>query len=203
MAFLDPTMPIATCRESDCVGCSVADSMTCHFRPMQLVQFLLISLPSFLLGGAALLASGWLPLVVWIAVCLGFFGALEIRVLCSHCPHYAEEGSTLKCWANHGSPKFFKYRPGPLSKAETFWLIAGLVAMWGIPVPFFVIGGMWFLLGVYALVTAGFFVTVKMFLCPQCMNFACPANSVPEKARAAFFARNPVVAAAWKETLSA
>jgi hypothetical protein len=169
---------------------------------MQLVQFLLISLPSFLVGGAALLAAGWLPLVIWIAVCFGFFSVLEIRVLCSHCPHYAEEGSTLKCWANHGSPKLWKYRPGPLSKAETFWLIAGLVAVWGIPLPFFVIAGMWFLLGLYVLVTAGFFVTVKMFLCPQCMNFACPANGVPEQVRAAFFARNPVVAEAWKETSS-
>jgi hypothetical protein len=37
-----------------------------------------------------------------------------------------------------------------------------------------------------------------MFLCPKCMNFACPLNSVPDPVRAEFFERNPVVADAWK-----
>ena len=31
----------------------------------------------------------------------------------------AETGTkTLKCWANYGSPKLWKYRPGPMSLAE-------------------------------------------------------------------------------------
>ena len=118
MAFLDPTIPIATCGASDCTDCPVADAVHCHFRPAELGHFLLICMPSFLVGGAAVLSMGLTPLLIWIAVFIGFFGFLEIRVMCSHCPHYAEEGATLKCWANHGSPKLWKYRPGPMSTAE-------------------------------------------------------------------------------------
>jgi len=128
----------------------------------------------------------------------GFFGFVEIRVMCSHCPHYAEEGSSLKCWANHGSPKLWKYRPGPMSTAENIVFFGGIVAVWGYPLPFFFVGGLWFLLGLYILLSAGFFVTLKMFLCSQCMNFACPLNGVPEPVRNRFFDRNPLVADAWK-----
>ncbi|GAJ20475.1 unnamed protein product, partial [marine sediment metagenome] len=28
------------------------------------------------------------------------------------------EINTLKCWANYGSPKLWKYRPGPMSLNE-------------------------------------------------------------------------------------
>ena len=42
--------------------------------------------------------------------------------------------------------------------------------------------------------------TLKMFLCTQCMNFACPLNGVPDPVRVKFFERNPVVAEAWNQT---
>jgi hypothetical protein len=197
MAFLDPTVPITTCEASDCAECPVADSVHCHFRPAELAHFLLICMPSFLVGGAAILAVGLTPLLIWVAVIVGYFGFVEIRVMCSHCPHYAEQGSTLKCWANHGSPKLWKYRPGPMSPAERIVFIGGFVVVWGYPLPFFVISGMWFALGLYVLLTAGFFMTLKMFLCSQCMNFACPLNGVPDAVRAAFIRRNPVVGQAW------
>ncbi|MCP4896617.1 MAG: hypothetical protein GY906_06530 [bacterium] len=200
MAFLDPNLPIATCQSTDCSGCSVADSVHCHFRPSELAHFLLICMPTFLVGGAAIFEAGWIPLVIWITICVGFFGAIEIRVMCSHCPHYAEEGATLKCWANHGSPKIWKYRPGPMSTAENIVFFAGLVVVWGYPLPFFVLGRGWFLLGLYVLLAAGFFATLKTFLCSQCMNFACPLNGVPDPVRAAFFDHNPVVAEAWRHS---
>jgi hypothetical protein len=198
MAFLDPTVPIATCDASDCTDCPVADSIHCHFRPAELAHFLLICMPAFLVGGAAVLAVGLTPLLIFAAIFLGFFGLVEIRVMCSHCPHYAEEGTTLKCWANHGSPKLWKYRPGPMSTAENVVFFSGIAVVWGYPLPFFVIGGLWFLLGLYVLLTASFFVTLKMFLCSRCMNFACPFNGVPDTARARFFLRNPAVGRAWK-----
>ncbi len=199
MAFQDPSLPIATCRASDCAECPVADSVHCHFRPMELAHFLLICMPTFLVGGAGILAVGLTPLLIWIGIIVGFFGFVEIRVLCSHCPHYAEEGATLGCWANHGSPKLWKYRPGPLSKVEKAVLLGGFALVWGYPLPFFITGGLWFLLALYLMLDAGFFMTLKTFLCSQCMNFACPLNTVPDSVRASFFARNPSVARAWKE----
>jgi hypothetical protein len=175
----------------------VADSIHCHFRPADLGHFLLVSMPTFLVGGAAVWAVGLTPLLIWIAVIVAFFGFVEIRVLCSHCPHYAENGRTLGCWANHGSPKLWRYRPGPMSTAEKAVLLGGFVLVWGYPVPFFIVARLWLLLGLYVLLDAGFFATLKMFLCSRCMNFACPLNEVPDSVRAAFFERNPSVARAW------
>ena len=117
--------------------------------------------------------------------------------MCSHCPHYAEEGTTLGCWANHGSPKLWKYRPGPMSTAETVLFFGGLFVVWGYPIVFFVLSGMWFYFALYILLNAGFFATLKMFLCSKCMNFACPLNDVPESVRVLFWERNPTVAKAW------
>ncbi len=59
------------------------------------------------------------------------------------------------------------------------------------------------LLGLYLLLTAGFFMTLKMFLCTQCMNFACPLNGVPDPVRVKFFECNPVVADAWNHNSKA
>ena len=200
MAFLDPSKPITTCTASDCKDCPVSSKIHCHFRPNDLIHFLLICFPGFIVGGAGILNSGALPLVVWIAIIIGFFGFLEIRVMCSHCPHYAEDGSTLRCWANHGSPKLWKYRPGPMSLNEKLLFFAGFAAVWGYPLPFLWIGGQWFLLALYVLTNAGFFTTLKLFLCSQCMNFACPLNSVSAAARDLFFQRNPSVAEHWDKT---
>ncbi len=121
MAFQDPSLPIATCRASDCAECPVADSVHCHFRPMELAHFLLICMPTFLVGGAGILAVGLTPLLIWIGIIVGFFGFVEIRVLCSHCPHYAEEGATLGCWA---SP----YRTRPDGSSFSLGLSRCLVA---------------------------------------------------------------------------
>ncbi len=198
MAFKDPATPIATCKASDCVACPAAHSIHCHFRPLELVHFWLISLPPFLVGGTAVLASGWIPLAVYVVFIVGYFNFVEIRVMCSHCPHYAEEGATLRCWANHGSPKLWKYRPGPMSTTEKVVFLGGFVVAWGYPLAFFVVNGLWWLLGLYILLTSGFFMTLKMFLCSQCMNFACQLNGIPDSARALFFAQNPTVAKAWK-----
>lgn len=197
MTFLDPSKPIATCVASDCNNCPVSNEVHCHFRPKELVHFILICFPGFIVGGAGVLAFGALPLAVWVTVIVGFFGFLEIRVMCSHCPHYAEDGKTLGCWANHGSPKLWKYRPGPMSVIEKLIFFSGLAVVWGYPLPFLVIGERWFLLALYFLTNASFFSTLKLFLCSQCINFACPLNSVSEAARNLFFQRNPSVAEHW------
>jgi len=197
MKFANPAIPITTCEASGCEDCSLTDSIQCHFGTSDLIHFYLISFPPFLVGGAAILASGLAPLLIWIAIIFGFFNFVEIRVMCSHCPHYAEEGKSLKCWANYGSPKLWKYRPGPMSLMEKTAFLGGFVVVWGYPLVFFVTGGLWYLLGLYVLLTTGFFVTLKRFLCSRCMNFACPLNGVPDQVRRAFWECNPVVGKAW------
>ncbi len=198
--FLDPDRPIATCGSDSCDGCACGRELHCHFGLKDWLHFFLISLPPFLLGGAGIYhVSGWL-LVAWIVILAAFFGFVEIRVMCSHCPHYAEPEKSLKCWANYGSPKLWRYRPGPMTKMEKGVFFTGFAVVWGYPVPFLMVGGQWFLLLVYVMTTIGFFTTLKMFMRSQCFNFACPLNSVTEEARRRFFDRNPSVAKAWSDS---
>jgi hypothetical protein len=165
---------------------------------LDLAHFLIICLPGFLLAGAAILGqSGWW-FVLWLAIVVTYFGLVEIRVMCSHCPHYAEQGSTLSCWANHGSPKLWKYRPGPMSSMEKLVFFGGFLAVWGYPLVFFIWAGTWLLLLVYLISVTGFFMTLLLFLCTRCMNFACPLNKVDQDTRREFFQRNPQVGAAWE-----
>ena len=197
MLFLDPNKPIQTCISENCDGCAVHKTLHCHFRPIDLLHFLSISLPTLLLGGAGIYyESGWM-LVLWLLMIVGFFGFLEIRVMCSHCPHYTESGNSLKCWANYGVPKLWAYRPGPMSFMEKFIFFAGIAIIWCYPLFFLIKGMQWFLLVVFILSTLGFFMTLKIFLCSQCMNFACPLNEVEDSVRQEFFKRNPEVAKAW------
>ena len=198
MVSLDHEKPIATCVSETCEDCAVRETVHCHFRPRDLIHFWCIVLPGFLVGGAGVYhVSGWF-LGLWIALIIGYFGFLEIRVMCSHCPHYAEPGNTLKCWANYGSPKLWKYRPVPMTFMEKLLFLGGFALIWGYPLVFLVMSKQWFLLIVYATSTAGFFMTLKLFLCSQCMNFACPLNSVNQDIRQEFLKRNPVVARGWE-----
>lgn len=197
MAFPDSSKPIATCVAADCADCPVRGRIHCHFRFGDLAHFLAIGLPGLLVGGAGVLGAGVGHLVFWVALMVGFFGFIEIRVMCAHCPHYAEKGRTLGCWANHGAPKIWNYRPGPMSAVEKRVFFVGLAAVWGYPLPLLVTGGKWFLLVLYTLTNAGFFLALRLFLCARCMNFACPLNTVDGPTRELFLQRHPQVARHW------
>jgi len=198
MKFLDAQKTIATCIAESCDECAVREKLNCHFSFNQLLHFLVLVSPSFLLGGAGVYhVDGWW-LVPWFIIIAGYFGFVEIRVMCSHCPHYAEDGGSLRCWANYGAPKLWRYRPGPMASWGKVVFFAGFALVWGFPLFFLVLGLQVFLLIVYLLSVAGFFLTLSMFLCSRCMNFACPLNRVEDETREKFFERNPGVAEAWK-----
>jgi len=199
MAFPDPSKPIATCAAPDCEDCPAAGAVQCHFRLKHWLFFAAVWIPGFAVGVAGVLPFGVWPLVGWGAVMVAFFVFLETRVLCSHCPHYAERGWTLSCWANHGIPKLWRYRPGPTSVTEKLAFLLGLVAVFGYPVIFLATGRAWLLLALYVLGTTVFFAGLKLGLCRRCMNFACFFNSVNAADRALFFERNPSVARHWDE----
>jgi hypothetical protein len=197
MLFFDSGKPIASCVSESCDRCPVSETLHCHFTLRDLAHFLLIAFPPFLLGGAGIYhMNGWM-LILWVFLVVGFFGFVEIRVMCSHCPHYAETGNSLKCWANYGSPKLWKYRPGPMSLMEKTAFFGGFAIVFTYPLIFLAQGNQWFLLIVYAITLIGFFTTLRTFLCSQCMNFACPLNTVHNRIRRLFFEQNPEVAKAW------
>jgi hypothetical protein len=87
-AFFDPTKPIVTCTAESCEDCPASRLVHCHFRGRELAQFLLNALPLFVLGGAGIVHLSWWWLLPWAAIIFGYFGLLEIRVMCSHCPHF-------------------------------------------------------------------------------------------------------------------
>lgn len=198
MSVSDKLKPIVECEAESCASCDLTGKLHCHFTLRDLFHFMVLSLPPFLIGGASVLEAGRLWLVLYLLIILGYFGFLEIRVMCSHCPHYAEEGSFLRCWANHGAPKIWKYRPGPMSFMEKFLFIAGMIVVYSFPLTFFIIGRDWFYLLLYLLTASGFWVTLKLFFCTQCFNFACPFNKVPDDVRKQFFDKNPEIGRAWE-----
>ncbi|CAB1058970.1 hypothetical protein D1BOALGB6SA_3728 [Olavius sp. associated proteobacterium Delta 1] len=105
----------------------------------------------------------------------------------------------MKCWANYGIIKMFRYRPGPMTFLEKAIFLFGFTIIWGYPLSFFFIGSQWFLLMVYISTVIAFFMTLKTFLCSRCINFACPLNCVEIKAKKEFFKLNPKIADAWDE----
>lgn len=198
--FLDPERPLFTCTSTNCEGCAVQNSLKCHFNGKDLAQFLLIALPPFIVGGVGIArVDAWL-LIPWIALCISYFGFVEIRVMCSHCPHYAEPDiKSLQCWANYGSPKLWKYRPGPMTMGEKVIFFAGLVLIAGYPLVFLLIGMNWFLLILFVALIVVMGRAMRTQMCSRCMNFACPLNCVEPAVRAQFFACNPLDRQAWKE----
>jgi len=180
------TKPIATCSADDCAGCQVGEAVQCHFRLRDHVLLTLIWMPSILIGGAGVLATGLAPLIGWGIFMALFFGLVETRVLCSHCPHYQEPGPVLRCWANRGGLKLWAPRPGPMSLIERWVFLVGLAAVWLFPLVLLVGGRRWLLLALFVFTTAGFFIALKL-----------PLNGVGDETREAFLARNPGMARAW------
>jgi hypothetical protein len=195
--FLDPQRPLSTCSSTTCQGCPLQSRLQCHFHGKDLAQFLAIAFPPFIVGGIGVArVNAWL-LIPWIGLIVGYFGFIEIRVMCSHCPHYAEPGTkSLQCWANYGSPKLWTYRPGPMSAGEKAVFFGGL-ALIACPLASLVVGMQWLLLALFVALAVVMAAVMRARMCSRCMNFACPFNHVEPLVRAMFFARNPVVAQAW------
>lgn len=198
--FLDLQQPLSTCSSSTCQDCLLQSSLQCHFSGRELGRFLVIALPPFVLGGIGIVhVSVWL-LIPWLALILGYFGLVEIRVMCSHCPHYAEPGTkSLRCWANYGSPKLWKYRSGPMTVGEKIVFFTGLVLIAGYALVILVASMQWLLLALFAMLVIGMAALMYARMCSRCMNFACPFNHVAPSEHTAFLDRNPVVAQAWEK----
>lgn len=200
--FLNPKQPLSTCTDSGCTDCSVRKDLSCHFNSKQLVRFLALFLPPMLIGGYGIVSYNPVWIVVWILLLISYFGFVEIRVLCSHCPHYAEPNlKSLKCWANYGSPKLWKYRPGPMTMKEKIIFKAGGLIVFIFPIPFLIIEYKilgYIFLGIYCILIITAFFLLRRYYCSYCINFACPFNNVDNEIREKFFTKNQVIKDAWR-----
>lgn len=187
---------------SECKDCSLNTQLKCRLTSKDLVlfvsRFLLFLVPALI--GLVLSGYGWY-IVGWIVFSIVFFGFWEIRILCSHCPFYAEKGSILHCIANYGCPKFWKYNPEPISKSEKIQLVVGFTIICGYPFPFLILGKQFVLLILTLSGLAIFWGTLLKFTCSKCINFSCFLNRVSKETVDEYLSRNPVIRKAWEETL--
>jgi hypothetical protein len=199
--FLDESKPLPTCIGKDCDGCKMCNKVNCHFNIKQLLRFMLIVLPTAIIGGIGIIIYNPLFIILWVVMFISFFGFIEIKVMCSHCPHYAEtEGKTLKCWANYGSPKLWKYQPGPMTKIEKAIFISYPIIIFILPIVFLLLNNTimsYILLGLYIIGLVISMKLLKKHFCSYCMNFACPLNNVNQETRENFFDLNPKIKEAW------
>lgn len=186
------------CVKLKCDGCEIEGKLLCVHTELDLLDFAVLFITWLIPFIAGMVIGGvWIGLAIWVGLAVIFFGFLEAYVLCRHCPHYAEDGFTLKCHANWRLPKFPKINKKPLNSVEkAVWLVY-VAVLFLYPIPFFIVGRLWLLL---ILVIWGGIVwvwTVQRTQCNRCFCLSCPANRVPEDVKKVFFKNYPEYAKAW------
>ncbi len=160
------------------------------------------------------ITGNWSFLTAYIAFLVLFFTVVEARILCRHCPFYARSGRTIRCHANHGLPKVWEYDPSPMSRFEKtslllcfaffglFPILTGAYGMWTLYADPSSAGLMRLsMLGITIINLAtvvAFLYLLRLFYCPQCVNFSCPLNGVPDGLVREYLDCNPVMKKAWE-----
>lgn len=158
--------------------------------------FLVILIPVVL---GLLVAGLWVFLIIWIVYTVFFLQVWENRILCSHCPYYGSEGRFLRCHANYGLYKLWKYNPAPMSWSEQAQMVIGVTIMIGFPFPLLFLSQQWLFLILASLGAIVMGAILFGWLCIRCVNFSCPFNRVPKKEVDAFLKEHPEMRKAWKE----
>jgi hypothetical protein len=184
---------------SVCEGCPAKDHLRCRLDRKDMAAFLMMLLPYGITTIAGTIRSGYGNyLFLWLAYSLIFFFVWEARILCRHCPFWAEKGIVLHCHANNGVLILWKYEPGPMDRGEKIQLILGALIFIAFPFPFLVLGSE-YLLSVISLSTAASAIfLLRRFTCSRCINFSCPMNTVPKHLVDAYLKRNPDIRSAWE-----
>ncbi len=209
--------------ERNCANCSLHNKLGCRFSPKEFRFFIWNQLPSLVIATFGLVLIGlltgdWWPLILFAVVCIALWGlGIETRLLCSHCPYWAEDSKTLHCWALPGSPKLWRYRPEPMNKFEKtilllfftfislFPVLVEAYGIWTMSVRYEEFG-LYALLGLIgvtlATIMAGlqFFYVLTNHFCSKCVNFSCPGNSVPKSMVDRYLEKNPVMREAWERS---
>lgn len=203
--------------EEKCLDCELQEGLDCRWEKSLLIRFYKATGLAMVSGAIACIVIGlfvsWIPLIIYVIFWIFFFGFFEIRVLCSHCPYYAEDGRILHCLANHGTIKVWKYHPEPLNLFEKFGFLAGAIffvlfplitelygifTLWNQEDKQFLILILIFLALTSLLGSFYFFYVLQSKICPKCVNFSCPLNKVPKELVDAYLKKNPIMREAWE-----
>jgi hypothetical protein len=192
---------ILECSRSTCDGCKIRGKVICFHTPSQVAGFAVFTFFTIIPFFIGMIVSGfWLWLIVWFVLALIFFLYLEQYILCRHCPHYAEEGRTLRCHANWGLPKFPPFDPHPLKKWEKVVWIIYVALLFLYFVPFFIISSQWIFLIVCSVMTAISVILLLATRCNRCYVLSCPFNRVTADVKEGVLANFPRFAEAWRES---
>ncbi|MEJ2211251.1 MAG: hypothetical protein P8129_19730 [Anaerolineae bacterium] len=199
MGEVGEVLPCSWQDASVCQDCAIEGRLMCHFESKDMAGFLMNLLPFAVtaIAGVIVAGYGWY-LLAWLAFSLFFFFVWEARVLCSHCPMWAEESRVLHCHANGGVIKIWPYRPGPMSRSEQAQFLLGAGLWVGFPFLFMLLGQEYVLALIGLATVASGAYGVRRTACNRCLNFSCPANTVPKEFVDGYLARSPVMRAAWE-----
>ena len=202
----------------DCRSCEIRGELICREDGGERRLFVLSQVPflslSFLGMGMVGLSTGiWWPILAYSLAGVVFLGPVEMAALCRHCPHYARDGSRLRCIGPNPFPKLFPYSPRPLNRLERSVVVFFSLFLLSFP-PLVQACGTWFLymngaglpfLGMAtvslatALAALRFFLILTRHFCPRCVNLSCPLNRVPEKTAEMYREKNPAISGPWVE----
>ena len=192
--------------QSECKECNLHEKLFCRPKSKYLIYFGLPALAGMVPAGIGLLFSNFeliLKIIIfggWIGYLMFFFFIWESRMVCNHCPYFAnDEQRTLHCPIDKGKLKTSKYNPGPTSLSEKIQFIIGLLLFMGYPLLFLALAGqiILFFFTLAGMIT--WIIIIQLKVCTDCVNFACVLNRVPKSVRLQFFEKNPVIKKAWEE----
>ena len=192
-------IPCTMQSSQSCSDCSLQGDLMCRFDRRDMLHFFLLILPFAVTSIAgAVRADMGRYLWLWLGYALFFFFVWEAYILCRHCPYWAGRDRMLRCHANYGVFKIWRYTPRPMSRWEQAQFIIGALILVLYPFSFLLVGRE-FLLAFIALCTLlnGIY-ELKTTICTRCVNFSCPLNAVPPRILQAYLSRNPEIMAAWK-----
>ncbi len=192
--------------KEECKGCDLDEKLFCRPKAKYLLYFLsplLITIVPTVLGMLFAPIDLWIKILFfasWFAYAMFFFNVWETRILCNHCPYFAnDEQRVLHCPIDKGKYKSGKYDPGPLSRLEKIQFAVGALILFFFPIPFLLIAGQIIPLVLLIVGVIVWYIVIQLKVCSDCVNFACPLNKVPKQIRDEFFRKNPIILKAWED----
>ena len=192
--------------EAQCEDCNLHEKLFCRPKSKYTLYFGLPGVFAMVPAGIGLLISNFELLIRilifggWIGYLLFFFFVWESRMICNHCPYFAnDEQRTLHCPIDKGKLKTSKYNPGPSSLSEKIQFLVGFLILLGYPLIFLALANQILLLLIVLGASIIWIIIIQLKVCTDCVNFACVLNRVPKSVRLQFFEKNPIIKKAWEE----
>jgi hypothetical protein len=184
---------------SECMACVLRKKLRCEFRITDTLLFFTPLVFFFIVALYGMLKSGF---IIWIAFYLIFLSIFyfvwENRILCSHCPYYAQEGRFLRCHTHYGFYKLWRYHPEPMSRSEKIQWLIGIAMSFIYPLFFLVIGKQYFMLFLSSIGIVLWILIALTRNCKNCINLSCPFNRVPKNIKKEYLKQNKIMGEAWE-----